>query len=357
MADGLTFRPMENQTPTVSNLAILGLGNQGKHHLAAALKLLKSRKIKRLFLCDNDIARLALYANLENVTIETDASLLIRSGLCQVFIVAVPNSLHEELTLEILKRGGHVLKEKPLALSLDSAQRMDVTARNNGAYLEVVQQRFFHPGFIELTDAMQRIGKVRFVDYHFSLSDDTFSWYWSKRTGGGAWLGIGWHICHVLCSLLGTPHEVRARFFSGKEKRWHYDTEDTVMGEIQFGTVVARFSASVVGMGKSECVLLEGTAGSLSFDRKRLRLSEEMKQVLESDFDAFDWSLAYCAQLEDFLSRVSAGEVGVNALALMTMSILEAGRRSAESDGDAVQVVGWSPEPKYLHVCANGAEF
>jgi predicted dehydrogenase len=339
------------------NLAILGLGNQGQCHVAAALKLLKSSQIKSLFLCDSDSARLEMYADLENVTVETDASMLIRSGRCQAFIVAVPNSSHEDLTLKILKQGAHVLKEKPLAMSLDSARRMDVVARDTGAYLEVVQQRFYHPGFTALAGAIQRLGRVRFVDYHFSLSDDKFSWYWSKKEGGGAWFGIGWHICHVLCSLFGAPDEIRTRFFSGKEKSWRYDTEDSVIGEMQFGSIVARFSASVVGMGKNETVFLEGTRGSLSFDRKRLQLSESNKRSLESSYDAFNWATAYHALIENFLQRTAEGQVGVSDLALVTMSALEAGIKSAESAGNAVGVAVATPDAGYLRRCANGFQF
>lgn len=341
----------------IRNVAILGLGNQGRHHAAAALKLLKSRQIKHLFLCDSEVTQLDMYTDLENVTLATDAHQLIRSKECQAFVVAVPNFLHEDLTLEVLKQGGQVLKEKPLAISLDSAQRMNRVACETGGYLEVIQQRFYHPGFAAVAKAMPHLGTLRFVDYHFSVCDDKLSWYWSKRDGGGAWLGIGWHVCNVLCSLFGIPHEIRAHFFSGKEKKWLYDTEDSVIGEIQFNKLLARFSVSVVGMAKNESLFLEGTSGSLSFDRKQLRLSLGMKNVIVSDFGAFDWSNAYQSQLADFLSRASAGVVGVNNLGLRTMSVLEAGKRSADSGGEPVDIVEAHLESPYLPRCSNGTNF
>jgi len=298
-----------------------------------------------------------MYADLENVTLESDPYQVIRSGECQAFVIAVPNYLHEDLTLEVLKQGGHVLKEKPLAISLDSAYRMDVVAGDSGSYLEVAQQRFYHPGFAAIAHAMPRLGTLRFVDYHFSLFDDRLSWYWSKKDGGGAWLGLGWHICNVLCSLFGSPKEIRVRFFSGKETAWYYDTEDSVIGEITFGALIARLSASVVGMTKRESLFLEGTTGSLSLDREQLCFSAGRLRIVEREFGSFDWSTAYCSQLEDFLLRASRGSVGVSNLGLMTMSVLEAGRKSAETAGERIEIVDAGPQLTFSPLRSNGALF
>ena len=110
-------------------------------------------------------------------------------------------------------------------------------------------------------------------------------------------------------------------------------------------------------MAKNESLFLEGTSGSLSFDRKLLRLSLGMKNVMVSDFSAFDWSNAYQSQLEDFLSRASARVVGVNNLELRTMSVLEAGKRSADSRGKAVDIIEVQLESPYLKLCSNGTNF
>lgn len=322
----------------IRTVAILGLGNQGRHHATAAIRLLRDRKLDHVVLCDSDVARLGPYRGLEDVTVEVDAQKIIDSRECQAVIVAVPNLLHESLTLEALKAGCHVLKEKPLGISLESAHRMDAIARASGTCLEVVQQRFHHPGFAAAAKAILRIGTVRFADYHFSLLDERLSWYWSKRHGGGAWLGIGWHICNVLCSIFGTPRKVRAHFFSGKETSWNYDTEDSVIGEIHFDNLIARFSASVVGGSKHESLLMEGSSGFVRLDRNKLLISVGNMNAGQDEFGAFDWSTAYSSLLEDFLARATVGSAGASDLDLLTMAVMEAGRQSADMAGEVVDI-------------------
>jgi predicted dehydrogenase len=63
----------------------------------------------------------------------------------EAMVVAAPTVLHAELGCELLARGLHVLVEKPLAASLDEADRLIAAAAAAGRVLAVGHTEFFNP--------------------------------------------------------------------------------------------------------------------------------------------------------------------------------------------------------------------
>ncbi len=75
------------------------------------------------------------------------------SGLVDAAIVAVPTSMHAEVTCELLAAGIDVLVEKPMAPNLHSADLMIQAARDNGRILQVGHLERFNPAVIALESA------------------------------------------------------------------------------------------------------------------------------------------------------------------------------------------------------------
>lgn len=57
--------------------------------------------------------------------------------LAEAFVVAVPDRLHVDVTIQLLEAGRHVLIEKPLADTLEGAKRISVAASKSSAHLVV----------------------------------------------------------------------------------------------------------------------------------------------------------------------------------------------------------------------------
>ncbi|MBX6772002.1 MAG: Gfo/Idh/MocA family oxidoreductase [Chloroflexi bacterium] len=116
-------------------LAIIGTGGMGAAHLRAYQASEKARVIAA---CDVDPESLARVAEQFNIpaTYRDYRELLEREDLDAVDIVT-PNNSHAEVSLAAIRRGLHVLCEKPLAMNRHEAREMVSAARRAGVIAAV----------------------------------------------------------------------------------------------------------------------------------------------------------------------------------------------------------------------------
>jgi predicted dehydrogenase len=87
----------------------------------------------------------------------TDYREAIRSSSADIVSICVPTFLHADLAVEALESGKHVITEKPIALTIEDAERMTAVAEKTGRKLSVVFNRRFNSVWNEL---QRRIGDV-----------------------------------------------------------------------------------------------------------------------------------------------------------------------------------------------------
>ena len=80
----------------------------------------------------------------------SDAATLLAETAPDMVSVVVPTSLHEEVALEAIERGVHVLVEKPIAATLAAAGRVAQAAQKRGLVLTVGHIERFNPAIREL---------------------------------------------------------------------------------------------------------------------------------------------------------------------------------------------------------------
>jgi predicted dehydrogenase len=73
----------------------------------------------------------------------------LRDGSTMAVDICLPHNLHAEFAVAAAMAGKHVLVEKPLAHSLEAADRMIDTAQRVGVVLMVAENVRFEPGLIE----------------------------------------------------------------------------------------------------------------------------------------------------------------------------------------------------------------
>jgi predicted dehydrogenase len=138
-------------------VGVVGCGHFGRFH---ALKAAAGRRTMLAGVTDPDPARAAALAR------ETGAPALPFAALCEAadaLIVAAPAEFHFDLATAALDAGRHVLVEKPIAATLDQADRLAALARARGLVLQVghllrysaehaaISQRIARPLYIEAT--------------------------------------------------------------------------------------------------------------------------------------------------------------------------------------------------------------
>jgi predicted dehydrogenase len=77
--------------------------------------------------------------------------------------VATPTTLHAEIGEQFLNRGVHVLVEKPIAHTLEDADRLIRAARANGCVLQIGHLERFNPAVRQLREIVR---KPRFFEAH-----------------------------------------------------------------------------------------------------------------------------------------------------------------------------------------------
>ncbi|PLV58285.1 Gfo/Idh/MocA family protein [Thermotoga sp. KOL6] len=113
---------------------------------------------------------------------------MLKNEDVEAVVVAVPNSLHAEISLKALKSGKHVLVEKPMATSSKEAMKMIDTAKDHKKVLMVNHSQRFFPHHQKAKEIIEAglIGEVRVVKTMFSHSgpenwSPNASWFFQKE--------------------------------------------------------------------------------------------------------------------------------------------------------------------------------
>jgi len=130
-----------------------------------------------------------------------------------VAVIATPNRFHAPLALAALRRGLHVVVDKPFALS--SAEASEVLSAAGGR-LTVFQNRRWDGDFLTAARVVRegRLGEVTRFESRFERFRPAIKEGWrelaSPEEGGGALLDLGPHLVDQAIVLFGRPRRVYA---------------------------------------------------------------------------------------------------------------------------------------------------
>lgn len=139
-------------------VAVVGVGYLGRHHARILSTLAGARLVG---IVDARPERAAQYA--EQYGVEAVESVKALEGRVDAVTIATPTESHADLACGFLERGVHVLVEKPMARTLDEADRMLDAARASGAVLAVGHTERYNPA---VTAALGVIDAPGFVEIH-----------------------------------------------------------------------------------------------------------------------------------------------------------------------------------------------
>ncbi|MBW5248090.1 Gfo/Idh/MocA family oxidoreductase [Streptomyces sp. P01-B04] len=131
-------------------------------------------------------------------------------------VIAAPVDLHAEIAEEALGRGKWVVCEKPLTLTVESAESVVRAAEAAGVPHMTMFQWRFHPAFGNLRDMITdgRLGRVVHMDLQFHHDflagpSTAFSWRHTKsRAAAGAFADQGVHLFDLLNWTTGQEYAI-----------------------------------------------------------------------------------------------------------------------------------------------------
>ncbi|HEX6970942.1 MAG TPA: Gfo/Idh/MocA family oxidoreductase [Limnochordia bacterium] len=139
-----------------------------------------------------------------------DLDAVIARNDIDLYLIALPNFLHKEVSLRLSAARRHQVCTKPLARSAAEAREMYEAAVASGAMHGYAETEVFAPAVVRAREmiAAGAIGDVKWVrsrEAHFGPHSE---WFWNPElSGGGALMDMG---CHCIEA---------ARYFIGKEVR------------------------------------------------------------------------------------------------------------------------------------------
>jgi predicted dehydrogenase len=132
--------------------------------------------------------------------------------------IASPNFKHAEQSIACMKRGKHVLCEKPLASNAQEAEEMIRVARENGVVLMEAMKPTLTPNFKSVMDNINKVGTVRrYVSTYCQYSSryDKFKEgivlnAFNPKFSNGAIMDIGVYTIYPMVVLFGMPEKIEA---------------------------------------------------------------------------------------------------------------------------------------------------
>ena len=143
---------------TKTRVAVIGVGHLGQHH---ARLLSAMPEVELVAVMDTKPGRAEEIAAKCGAAALTDVAGLV--GRVDAVTIATPTASHLEVALSFVEAGAAVLVEKPIALSLDEADRLVEAAATRGTVLAVGHTERFNPALVA---ALPLVSTPRFVEIH-----------------------------------------------------------------------------------------------------------------------------------------------------------------------------------------------
>lgn len=304
-------------------LAVIGLGNQGKEHLAGVLT--DDSPFALVAICDEILALQQLDLP-ENCRAFDSVEALLRASddlALEAVIVATPPATYRSLLPLLLEAGLHVLVEKPLGLNLREAAGHLAAASKHGKVLMPAVQRRFHATYRDVPLALRTMGTVEEALLQIEITHRPGGW--RKDQGMGVLMDLGFHAIDLARELFGDLRLHSALLLDENGNRCYdqFDSAATLIFHTESGTTL-RLEVKRSSATKMERFEAIGHGYELVVNRGELLLTQNgtVIQVRRSDAS---WNAAMNLQLRSFASACRNHQESdfSRQAGLITMKLLE----------------------------------
>lgn len=257
------------------NFALVGCGRIAKRH-SELLGLEQIAGARLSAVCDVKRERAVAIGEAMKVPHYTDMHEMMQREAVDVVVVLTESGLHAEHVVALAKYGKHIVVEKPMALSLEDADRMILACDRAGVKLFVVKQNRFNVPVLKLREALEqgRFGKIVMGTVRVRWSRpqayyDLDPWRGTWAMDGGVLANQASHHVDLLEWMMGQPVSV---FAMARTALVDIEAEDTAVVLLRFrngalGVIEATtairpkdLEGSVSIMGEKGTVVIEGFA-------------------------------------------------------------------------------------------------
>lgn len=201
------------------NIAIVGLGNRGKHCFGSLLKQRSDCRVAAL--CDTNRHRAELVArDHDDPAIYTDFAEMLDKEQLDGVVITTPDEFHEQCAVLALQKKVNVIIDKPLATTVSGCKNIMAEVEKSGKIAMIGFNMRHNPILLKLKEIIDSgmLGRVIMIEnseYYNGGRTYMARWNGKKSSSGGLWIHKGCHDFDVFNWLLGFPKPRKVTAFSG----------------------------------------------------------------------------------------------------------------------------------------------
>ncbi len=264
--------------------ALIGCGRISPNHIAAAV----ANKLEIVGLCDLDISNINdKIAKLKidvNTPKYTDYKEMLTIEKPELVAIATESGKHAQIALDCLDAGCNVIIEKPIALSLDDADKIIKKAKEKGLKVCANHQNRFNKSIQKIREALEegRFGKMFYGTAHirWNRGYEYYSrakWRGTWEQDGGALMNQCIHNIDLLRWMLGD--EIDTVFgFTDRKNHDYISAEDVGIAVVKFknGTLgIIEGTTDIFPKNLEETLYLFGEKGTVKAGGQSVNVIEE----------------------------------------------------------------------------------
>lgn len=241
------------------------------------------------------------------------------------FYFATPHNLHHEHVVRAAKLGKHILVEKPIALTVTSAQTMISCANESGVVLMVSEPVRYLPTVQKCKEIVSEgvIGDLRLIHVQNQLYDRPDGWRTdAKLRGGGELIDGGMHSIDILINLGGYPSKLYAALPKKLFREVDGDDGAVVTAHLPGGVLgLLNLSSSTSTNMPDFRVMVTGEKGQIRFEPDASEITVDTRESVTTV--SVECESGVSRMMKEFFSNVSnkcqplmTGEEGAKDLAV-----------------------------------------
>lgn len=254
-------------------IALVGCGRISRNHFDAIAKI---EELQLVAVCDAVETRAREAGVREDVPWFTSYAKMLEHAPCDIVAVCTPSGLHPQHGILAAKAGKHVVCEKPMAITLTTADDLVQACDDAGVQLFVVKQNRLNPPIQLLKRAIDkgRFGRLYMANTTVRWTRpqeyyDQASWRGTWEFDGGAFMNQASHYVDLIQWLVGPVESVMAKTATLARR---IETEDSGVALLKFRsgalgvievtmlTYPRNLEGSITILGEKGTVKVGGTA-------------------------------------------------------------------------------------------------
>ncbi len=261
---------------------IIGVGNQGSTYMLSMFDKQKANNAKVTAVCDiSEVKINGIKEKTANAEVKyfDNYKEMLDSGLCDAVLVETPHYFHPEMVIECLKRGIHVICEKPAGVYAKQVEEMNAVAEKSGALFGMMFNQRTNCLYRKMREMVAggELGDIQRVTwiitdwYRTQYYYDSGSWRATWEGEGG---GVLFNQCPHQLDLVSWVIGKLPKYVNGfcQYGRWHdIEVEDDVTAYFEYDNgATGMFITSTGEAPGTNRFEISGTLGKLLCENDKL---------------------------------------------------------------------------------------